>query len=87
MTDREFRNGEAVDIYYWNGPGYRIQWVRHRVCNEKWEDGKHWIKVEVGYEVEGPDENNENKFWVPRWRVTKPEMRHSLRADWIETEP
>lgn len=77
----EFQDGTLVDVLYWTGPGYRVQWVTHRVVNEKREAGKHWVKVEVGYEQIGPDENGENKFWIPRWRICVRELPHTLKPD------
>lgn len=77
---REFRDGTRVDVFFWNGPGYMVQFVQARVVNEKMEGDKHWIKVEFEYEKE------DSKLWVPRWRVRKRQFKHSLSpSDKVDT--
>lgn len=68
----EFQDGTSVDVLFWFGPGYMVQWVNFRVVNEKREDDTHWVKVEHTADTD------DAKFWVPRWRIRKPEMAHSL---------
>lgn len=71
----EFQDGEPIQVLYWPGPGFRVQWVNHRVCNEKIENGTHWVKCELLHEHGDVDDGN--KFWVERQRVRPYQQLHS----------
>jgi hypothetical protein len=71
----EYQDGTRVNVFFWDGPGYSVQFVQARVVNEKIIAGKHWVKVEFEYERE------DSKLWIPRWRVLRRDIATTLRRD------